>query len=30
VLAHPLVQAWYEAAAAEPVSWRLDRYESVA
>lgn len=30
VLAHPLVRDWYEAAAAEPVSWRLDRYESVA
>ncbi|MDG6095372.1 glutathione S-transferase family protein [Acetobacter sp. AN02] len=26
---HTLVEAWYEAAAAEPESWRLDRYESV-
>ncbi|MGI4745605.1 MAG: glutathione S-transferase [Janthinobacterium lividum] len=30
VLAHPLMLEWYEAAAAEPVAWQLDRYESVA
>ena len=24
---HPLVAAWYEAAAAEPLAWRLARYE---
>lgn len=30
VRAHPLVARWYEAAAAEPRSWQLDRYESVA
>jgi glutathione S-transferase len=30
VRAHPLVAAWYEAAAAEPVEWKLDRYESIA
>ncbi len=29
-LAHPLVRAWYDAAAAEPAAWRLERYESVA
>ena len=29
VRAHPLVGEWYEAAAAEPVSWLLDRYEGV-
>jgi len=27
VLAHPLVEAWHSAAAAEPASWRLERYE---
>ena len=30
VRAHPLVEEWYRAAAAEPAEWRLDRYESVA
>ena len=30
VRAHPLMEAWYEAAAAEPVSWRLARYEDIA
>lgn len=30
VRAHPLLVEWYRAAAAEPVAWRLDRYESVA
>lgn len=29
VRAHPLVASWYAMAAAEPVSWRLDRYEGV-
>ncbi len=29
VRAHPLMQAWYEAAAAEPASWRLERYETI-
>ncbi len=27
---HPLMAAWYAAAAAEPVSWRLDKYEMPA
>ena len=26
---HPLVAAWYDAAAEEPVEWRLPRYEDV-
>lgn len=30
VLARPLMLEWYQAAAAEPVAWLLDRYESVA
>ncbi len=30
VRAHPLMVAWYEMAAAEPDSWLLDRYESIA
>ena len=30
VRAHPLVTAWYDAAAAEPAEWRLARYEDVA
>ena len=29
VRAHPLMAAWYAAAAAEPAEWRLDRYEQV-
>jgi len=29
VRAHPLVAEWYDAAAAEPMEWRLDKYESV-
>ncbi len=29
VRAHPLVSQWYELAAAEPVSWRLDHYENI-
>ena len=29
VRAHSLVGEWYEAAAAEPASWLLDRYEGV-
>ncbi len=29
VRAHPLVRAWYDAAAAEPASWLLDRYEGM-
>lgn len=29
VRAHPLLEAWYGAAAAEPAAWQLDRYESV-
>ncbi|HUZ65255.1 MAG TPA: glutathione S-transferase family protein [Acetobacteraceae bacterium] len=28
VRAHPLVAAWYEAAAAEPAAWLLDKYET--
>ncbi len=27
VRGHPLVDRWYQAAAAEPVAWRLDKYE---
>jgi glutathione S-transferase len=30
VRAHPLVDAWYQAAAAEPASWRLDKYETLS
>ena len=30
VRAHPLMLEWYRAAASEPASWRLDRYESIA
>jgi glutathione S-transferase len=30
VRAHPLVALWYELAAAEPVSWQLEKYESLA
>ena len=30
VRSHPLVNAWYEQAAAEPAAWLLDKYESVA
>ena len=29
VRAHPLVAAWYDAAAKEPVEWRLPHYEDV-
>jgi glutathione S-transferase len=29
VRAHPLLAAWYEAAAAEPAEWRLEKYESI-
>ncbi len=29
VRAHPLVSLWYDLAAAEPSSWRLDKYESL-
>ena len=28
VRAHPLVDAWYEAAAREPVAWHLEKYET--
>jgi glutathione S-transferase len=28
VRTHPLVAAWYDAAAAEPASWLLDKYEN--
>jgi glutathione S-transferase len=28
VRAHPLIDAWYEAAAAEPADWRLPTYEA--
>jgi glutathione S-transferase len=28
VRAHPLVEAWYQAAAAEPQAWRIARYEN--
>lgn len=27
IRAHPLIEAWYQAAAAEPPEWRLARYE---
>lgn len=27
---HPLVEAWYQEAAAEPVEWRLEKYETRA
>ena len=30
VRGHPLVSAWYDAAAAEPAAWRVARYEDVA
>ncbi len=30
VRAHPTVAKWYRLAAEEPVSWRLDKYESIA
>jgi glutathione S-transferase len=30
VRAHPLVDAWYQAAAAEPVAWLVEGYEQVA
>jgi glutathione S-transferase len=30
VRAHPLVAAWYDAAAAEPAEWLLDKYEHPA
>lgn len=30
VRAHPLLVEWYQAAAAEPAGWQLDRYESIA
>ena len=30
VRAHPLVANWYEMAAKEPVSWQLEKYESLA
>jgi glutathione S-transferase len=30
VRAHPLVAAWYDAAAAEPDDWKLADYETVA
>ena len=30
VRAHPMMAEWYEAAALEPVSWRLERTESIA
>ena len=29
VLAHPLMQRWCAEAAAEPESWRLEKYESM-
>ena len=29
IRAHPLVAEWYDAAAREPASWRLDKYESI-
>jgi glutathione S-transferase len=28
VRAHPLVSAWYDAAAAEPAAWRLEKHET--
>ncbi len=30
VRGHPLIEAWYAAAAAEPAEWRVARYEDVA
>jgi glutathione S-transferase len=30
VRAHPLLGAWYDAAAAEPAAWLLDKYENPA
>jgi glutathione S-transferase len=30
VRAHPLVSAWYDAAAAEPKEWLLEKYEKLA
>ncbi len=30
VRAHPLMEQWYRAAAAEPAGWLLDRYETIA
>ncbi|HQT38949.1 MAG TPA: glutathione S-transferase family protein [Acidocella sp.] len=30
VRAHPLVDTWYRLAMDEPLSWRLDKYESLA
>lgn len=30
VRAHPLVAEWYEIAAKEPVSWQIEKYESLA
>jgi glutathione S-transferase len=30
VRAHPLVAKWYDLAAQEPLSWRLEKYESIA
>jgi glutathione S-transferase len=29
IRAHELVCQWYNDAAAEPLSWRLDRYENI-
>jgi glutathione S-transferase len=29
VRAHPLVESWYQAAAAEPPEWRIDRFENI-
>lgn len=26
---HPLIEEWYRLAAAEPLSWRLDKYETI-
>ena len=30
VRAHGLVAEWYDAAAKEPVSWQLEKYENMA
>jgi len=30
VRAHPLIAKWYELAAKEPVSWQLEKYETLA
>jgi glutathione S-transferase len=30
IRAHPLVAKWYEQAAQEPVSWQLEKYETLA